>query len=132
MNAILTHPIVLVGFGGAVGSNARYWLGQAMRQQGWTAPFPWHTLLINVAGSMLLALTAMLFRERTGDGFLLLGVGFCGGFTTFSTFSLESVELIRRGRWDLAVLYALASLALGFAGFLAVVLASQSDSDPGN
>jgi len=129
MNAILTHPILLVGLGGAVGSNLRYWLGWWMRQHGYTATFPWHTLFINATGSMLLALIAVLVRDRVGPWFLLLGVGLCGGYTTFSTFSLETVELVRKGRMDLASLYVGASTLLGFAGFLAVALCSRSDAD---
>ena len=125
MTAILTHPIFLVGLGGAVGSNLRYWLGWWMRSHGWTAPFPWHTLLINVTGSILLALVTLAVKDRSGGWFLLLGVGVCGGYTTFSTFSLETVELIRTGRWDLAAAYAGASMVLGFLGFLAVVLCSE-------
>ena len=124
--AWLTHPAVLVGLGGAVGSNARYWLGWWFKAQPWAKDYFWGTFVINVSGSILLGLVAALFKDRAGVGFLLLGTGFCGGYTTFSTFSLEVVEFMQRGRWDLALLYVSTSLLGGFLGFAAVFLAVRS------
>jgi CrcB protein len=113
---------LLVGLGGALGSNARYWLGHWFKAQPWAQDYFWGTFVINVSGSVLLGLVAALFRDRVGAGFLLLGTGFCGGYTTFSTFSLEVVEFLQRGRWDLALLYAGTSVLAGLAGFAAVFL----------
>ena len=124
--AWLTHPAVLVGLGGAVGSNARYWLGWWFKEQPWAKDYFWGTFVINVSGSILLGLIAALFKDRAGVGFLLLGTGFCGGYTTFSTFSLEVVEFMQRGRWDLALLYVSTSVLGGFLGFAAVFLAVRS------
>ena len=114
---VVTHPAFLVGLGGALGSNARYWLGLWFRTQPWTTSFHWGTFTINVSGSLLLGIVAVLFRDRAGSGFLLLGTGFCGGYTTFSTFSLEVTEALRAGRWDIAAAYVFSSVAAGFLAF---------------
>jgi CrcB protein len=107
----------MIGLGGAVGSNARYWLGLWFRQQPWAQNFTWGTFVINVSGSLILGIVAAVFRDRASPGFLLLGTGFCGGYTTFSTFSLEVAEAIQKGRWDLAALYAGSSVLAGFLAF---------------
>lgn len=118
LTAILTHPAVLVGVGGAAGANARYWLGLWFRAQPWAQQFMWGTFVINLSGSLVLGVVAAVFRDRTGPGFLLLGTGFCGGYTTFSTFSLEVVEAIQKGRWDVAGLYVGASVVGGLIAFV--------------
>jgi CrcB protein len=117
----LTHPFVLVGFGGAVGSIARYSAGVWFRAQPWAQNYFWGTFFINVTGSILLGLFAVLFQDRAGTGFLLLCTGLCGGYTTFSTFSLEVAEFVQRGRWDLALIYIFTSVLGGFLGFAAMV-----------
>lgn len=128
MTAILAHPAVLVGLGGAAGANARYWLGLWFRAQPWAQQFMWGTFVINLSGSLALGVVATVFRDRTGPGFLLLGTGFCGGYTTFSTFSLEVAEAIRRGRWDVAGLYVGASVIGGLVAFAAAAaLVRQGD-----
>lgn len=125
LTAVLAHPAMLVGIGGAAGSNARYWLGHWFRAQPWAKDYYWGTFAINVSGSAVLGLVAAIFKDRAGPGFLLLGTGFCGGYTTFSTFSLEVTEFLRRGRWDLALFYVGTSVVAGFIGFAAVFLAAQ-------
>jgi len=119
LTAIAMHPITLIGLGGAIGSNARYWLGLWFRSQPWAQEYTWGTFVINVSGSLFLGIVAALFKDRAGPGFLLLGTGFCGGYTTFSTFSLEVAEAIHKGRLDLAVLYAGTSVAGGLFAFAA-------------
>jgi CrcB protein len=119
LTAIAMHPITLIGVGGAVGSNARYWMGLWFRAQPWAQEYTWGTFVINVSGSLLLGIVAALFKDRAGPGFLLLGTGFCGGYTTFSTFSLEVAEAIHKGRWDLAALYAGTSVVGGLIAFAA-------------
>ena len=108
---------LLLTLGGAIGTNARYWLGRWITAQPWSDGFPWGTFAINVTGSMLLALLAVLLPQRaTGtqrDWYLLLGVGLCGGYTTFSTFSLEAWQLIERQRYVTAALYVVGSVAIG-------------------
>jgi fluoride exporter len=95
MLSYLTHPVVLLSVGGAVGTNARYWFGRWIAAQHWTEHFPLATFTINVTGSLLLGLFVVPFRDRLPGWYILLGVGFCGGYTTFSTFALETVELLR-------------------------------------
>jgi len=104
-----------IAAGGALGSVARYLCALAALSLFGPA-FPWGTLGVNVAGSFLIGLYATL----TGpDGRLFVsptmrqGVmgGFCGGFTTFSVFSLESILLYEAGRWALAAAYVLVSAA---------------------
>lgn len=104
--------VALVAAGGAAGCAARYLVTQAA--QPWAAAFPWGTFGINVAGSFLLgALVGALPPGHAGR--LLLGTGFCGGFTTFSTFSTEVVALVERGAAARAVGYAGGSVAAGVA-----------------
>ncbi len=115
-------PFLLVGAGSFVGGNARYllarWVGGMVDGR-----FPLGTLLINVGGCFVLGLMGGLLAERAvphADAIrLALGVGFCGGFTTFSTFAYETDALFADGLW----LPALANLALSlFAGLVAVRL----------
>lgn len=84
----------------------------------WSREFPIATLLINVAGSILLGVVAAWFADRHGAMYLLIGVGVCGGFTTFSTFSLEIAEQIHRDRSWIALGYALTSVLLGTVGYM--------------
>ena len=121
LTTILMHPVTLVGIGGAVGANARYWLGLWFRAQPWAQEFTWGTLVVNVSGSLALGVVAAVFKDRSGPWFLLLGTGFCGGYTTFSTFSLEVAEAIQKGRWDLAGLYVGSSVLGGLIAFAAAV-----------
>ncbi len=104
-----------VAAGGALGSVLRYWVAEAFARAGAVA-FPWATLFANVTGSFLLgaiaALAAAEGRFPLGqEARLFLTVGVCGGYTTFSTFSLQTVELARAGALAPAALNALLSLA---------------------
>ncbi|MFN8377638.1 MAG: fluoride efflux transporter CrcB [Anaerolineae bacterium] len=110
-----------VGFGAFVGANVRYVVGLAWARYV-THPFPGHTLFINVSGSFLLAFIIGLLGERfqTAHPFrLLLTVGFCGGYTTFSTFAVETVNLMRAGDNGQALLYVVASVALSILAAVA-------------
>jgi len=113
-------PFLLVGAGSFVGGNARYLVGRFVGGAV-DARFPLGTLLINVSGSFVLGLIGGLLADRAlphADAVrLALGVGFCGGFTTFSTFAWETSALLDDGLW----LPAVANLAVSFvAGLLAV------------
>lgn len=124
-----------VMLGSALGGLARYWLGIWVAAL--TGPsFPWGTLLINVLGSFVIGLFAAalggrgLFGAALGaDGFVrvldvraFVMVGLCGGFTTFSSFSLQSLELLQAERYGPALGYmagsALACLAAAWAGWV--------------
>lgn len=109
---------LFVAFGAALGANARYWIGVAAKAQ--TQSFPWPTLLINTLGSLLLgAFAAIALAKGWGhQSRLFFAVGLCGGFTTFSTFSFESLELANRSL-KAATIYIIASLILCVGGCLA-------------
>jgi len=105
-----------VALGGALGSLARFWLAAAMTAL--TGPrFPWGTLLINVLGSFIIGLVAgvTVMPARVGmhpDIRVFLMVGVCGGFTTFSAFSLQSLELLQSGELVSAFGYMAGSVLL--------------------
>ena len=105
-----------VAAGGALGSVARFWLTGAMAAL--TGPrFPWGTLLINVLGSFVIGLVAgiTLTPARMGmhpDVRIFLMIGICGGFTTFSAFSLQTLELVQTGDIVPAFGYILGSVIL--------------------
>lgn len=110
--------IACVALGGAVGAGARWAVTTA-----WPSGegFPWTTLAVNVAGSFLLGVLLAVGARRS-DGWLvgeLGGVGFCGGFTTFSTYAVEVARLVGRDRAAVAVTYATVSAVAAIA---AVVL----------
>lgn len=112
---------VIVGLGGFVGSVLRYLAGKL--PLGTASGFPVNTLIINVLGSFVIGILAALgtkYSDFDPRLMLLLKVGLCGGFTTFSTFSLETFELIRAGSYGVAAAYAVLSAVLGV---LAVLLA---------
>jgi CrcB protein len=112
--------ILLLTLGGSAGVNARYWLGVWMSH--WTSPrFPWATFTINVTGSFAIGLiTVLLARWLPHPNIrVLLVVGFLGGYTTFSSYSYETLTLAERGEWLLAIVYSAGSVLVGLA---AVVL----------
>ena len=114
--------IMLVALGGAVGSVARYLVSRALNGT-LLAAFPLGTLTANVLGCLVIGLVCGLAdgggTRLDADLKLLLTVGFCGGFTTFSTFMNESLTLIKTGDALLAAVYAGASVALGLAAVAA-------------
>lgn len=115
----------LVFLGGGLGSVLRFSIGRWATGAGWAAT--WGTLLANVLACALLGYLVAEF-QRAGDPWhwrLLLATGFCGGFSTFSTFSLEAVALLQDGRAAAAALYVGLSLALGL-GTVALVLLARS------
>ena len=93
------YRTLLVAIGGLVGSVARYWIaGWVQNMNG--SQFPFGTLAVNVSGSFVLGLVMTLALERgllSADMRILLGTGFCGGYTTMSTFSYESMALLQYG-----------------------------------
>jgi CrcB protein len=114
---MMIKTIFLVGLGGAIGSILRYvsvWLTSKYFQ----GTFPLATLLINILGSLLIGLfiglLAKYFPENQPLKFLLI-VGFCGGFTTFSSFASENYSLFQNGKQLLAYAYIVASVLLTIA-----------------
>ena len=105
--------VLLIGAAGAAGALSRYGVGLAVGPQ----RFPWATLLVNVLGSFLLGfvLAWAVGRGWTEDVTRSVTIGFIGSFTTFSTFVVDTTSLTRADRLPGAVLYVLASIALGIA-----------------
>lgn len=101
--------ILLVGLGGGVGSMLRYLCQRALNLS-----FPYGTLIVNIAGCLLIGVLWGLFSKQVDEQRrLLLVTGFCGGFTTFSSFTYEGVEMLMENRWFIFVLYTAASVFLG-------------------
>ena len=118
-NSVLDDMWIFVTVGGATGALARYWLS------GWVNAaiagfFPIGTLLVNVVGSLLLGfgMQAMEAVPVSAEVRTMLTIGFLAAFTTFSTFSYETVMLLRDGDWTRATLYTGLSLVLGLTAVL--------------
>lgn len=118
MKLLVTY--LVIGVGSALGGGARYACG-VLSLGLWGAAFPWGTIIINTVGSFIIG----GFAALTGvDGRLMIGtlgrqfvmIGICGGYTTFSAFSLETFELLRGGRSLAAALNIALSLVLCFLG----------------
>lgn len=105
-----------VAIGGAIGSMARYGVSIAALRL-WGVTFPWGTLLINVVGSFIIGFFGRLtisggpFPASPGLRTFVM-IGFCGGFTTFSSFSLQTLDLLQAGEVARSGLYILLSVAL--------------------
>ena len=111
--------VLLIGIGGFVGSVLRYGLGTTVQR--WTAPspFPAGTVVVNRLGCLVIGLLAGLAEARGGISAelrSLVFVGLLGGFTTFSAFGLETVELMRGGRAGLAAVNVLVQVVVGLTG----------------
>lgn len=107
---------LLVVLGAAVGAPTRY-LADLWVQSRHTTRYPWGTFVVNVAGSLVLGLTAGAAYAVSAPQWLLtlVGTGFCGALTTFSTFSFEAVRLAQEEATATAVAYVAASLVTGVA-----------------
>ena len=119
------QEFILITVGAALGANARYWVATWVAER-YGATFPWSTLLINVSGSLLIGLAPAVLGQRmiTDPAYRLLVVtGFLGAYTTFSTFSYETLALAQRGDYLHAALNAAGSVALGLlATFVGILL----------
>ena len=116
----MIRNILLIGLGGALGSMLRYGIGY------WIGPknFPLSTLLINIVGSFIIGLVMAYCLKNesfSANWKLFLTTGICGGFTTFSAFSLENFQLLQQDKLGIVLYYAAGSLVLGvgavWAGF---------------
>lgn len=117
-----------VAVGSALGGMSRYALSIWMQRVG-GASFPLGTLLINITGSFLLGFLLRAASPTTGVSLelrLALTTGFCGGYTTFSTFSYETITLLESGEWRRAAAYVALSVLLSLlAAFAGVLVARQ-------
>ncbi|HTO39210.1 MAG TPA: fluoride efflux transporter CrcB [Brumimicrobium sp.] len=117
----MIKAMLLVGLGGGVGSMFRYSISVLFNKFS-TTLFPWPTFIVNVLGSFLMGLLISYFGRSlvvSPNLKLLLVAGFCGGFTTFSTFSIEGLNLLNSGNTTIALTYILGSV---FFGLIAVWL----------
>lgn len=108
---------LFVGVGGAIGSMARYGIGALMSKY-YPQPYPHATFLINIVGCFVIGLLFGWGDKHNiipGNWWLILATGFCGGFTTFSAFALENVNLMRSGQSTAAFFYTALSVIAGLA-----------------
>lgn len=111
---------ILVGIGGFIGSISRYLVGLLPIETG--SGFPIKTLAINIPGSFLIGVIAVLASKDKGLNpqiALMLRTGICGGFTTFSTFAFESADLMKNGQMMTAFIYICLSMILGVSAVFA-------------
>lgn len=122
----MTTSVITLGavaLGGALGALSRFGVGSlAGRWLG--SGFPWGTMACNIAGSIIMGVLIGLFAHygTSNTVRLFLAVGFLGAFTTFSSFSLETILMLERGDYLPAVAYVVVSLAAGFAGLAGALL----------
>jgi CrcB protein len=121
----MIKTIFIVGTGGFIGSVSRYLLSRVM-QSSYPHAFPLGTFTVNILGCLLIGLIYGLSEKSpaiTMGWRLFLAVGFCGGFTTFSTFANENLALLRDGEFFYFFLYTGLSVVLGItATFLGVII----------
>lgn len=122
-------PYILVGIGGFVGANARFILARGVGAL-FETQFPLGTFVVNMSGSFLLGvlgtIIAMKVMPHSEAMRLALGVGFLGGFTTFSTFELETHALLDDGSWLAATTNMVASLFVGLIAVRAGIVAAKT------
>lgn len=116
---------IIISLGTAIGGVTRYWLSNVVYKI-FPAIFPYGTLAVNIIGSFIIGLVIFIFDEReliSQQARLFFTIGFCGGLTTFSTFSLETFSLIKDSEYFLAVINVILSVALCLLGvFLAYII----------
>jgi CrcB protein len=116
----MIRHILLVGFGGSIGSIARY-LCQRWLSANYLHSFPWGTFAVNIIGCLLIGIFwGLSFKsfESNENWKLFLMTGLCGGFTTFSAFTLEGIGLIKEQKLVIFFSYVAASVVLGFLATL--------------
>ena len=121
------YTLLLIGLGGFVGSTLRY-LTVRLVDSKFNTLFPFGTLTVNIVGSFLLGLVFMLATRKAGlteNARLFLGVGFCGGFTTFSAFAMENFNLLEQKLIGTALLYIIISVVIGISALAAGIWASR-------
>jgi len=122
------QTLLAVALGGAAGSVARFVVG-VWSTRAFGIEFPWGTLLVNISGSFLIGIFIELFAlhwDAPQATRVFLTIGICGGFTTFSTFALDTWVLLERAQYGLAAGYVVASVVgsvLGLAGALQLLRA---------
>ena len=122
------YSVLIVGIGGALGAMARFGFSSMVTRL-WPTGFPLATLLINIIGSiamgLLIGLLPRLMPSLQEEARLLVAVGILGGFTTFSSFSLDTIVLIERGELLLAGTYVLLSVVICLIGLYLGLLVTR-------
>ena len=110
----MLQQVMIVAIGGAIGAALRFALGQWID----SAEFPWSTFIVNISGSFLLGLLSIyaINSGLSNDLMLFFGTGMLGAFTTMSTFSVETLGLIKEGNQNLALIYACITFILCLIG----------------
>ncbi len=109
----MLYQLLILGLGGAAGSMARYLLSYNVLAGYSVLGFPAGTFAVNVIGSFLIGMFMSLMRDSNAAQ-LFFVTGLCGGFTTFSTFSADTVKLLRLEKWDAAAFYIFLSVIIAF------------------
>ena len=113
----MIKSLLIVGLGSFCGGALRYYISTLMKSVS-SQGLPWATLLVNLVGCLFIGLLLGLFSRcgaQSNSWSLLLTVGFCGGFTTFSTFANESLQMLQSGNTLNLIIYILASVIVGIA-----------------
>lgn len=122
----MIKTLLMVGLGGGAGSMLRY-LCQRWIYNFYPHPFPWGTFLVNIVGCFLIGVFYSMSERSnilTPEWRLLLTTGFCGGFTTFSAFTFEGIDLMKENRTGLLLAYIAASVLVGLlATYIGIRLA---------
>jgi len=113
----MRYNLILIAIGGLLGSVARY-LTVVYMTKFFPHPFPLGTFAVNIIGCFIIGIIyglSLRFLWLTPEWRLLLATGFCGGFTTFSAFALENIQLLEQSNYGIFAAYSLASFAFGLA-----------------
>ena len=124
----MIKDILIVGLGSFVGGTLRYMLSIAFNKIARSCRFPIGILVVNVLGCFLIGVLYSYFKNRVGESLLplLLITGVLGGFTTFSTFSLEVLQLYQQNELLKAILYVIVSVGIGIlACFLGCIVGNK-------
>lgn len=124
----LGNATMLVALGGGLGAVGRFHLGR-ITLHAFGPDWPWGTLIANISGGFLMGCLAGILAGLSsgGEGWrLFVGVGLLGGFTTFSAFSLETVNMLMRGQWALASGYAIFSVFVSILALLGGLMLART------
>ncbi len=123
----MVKSFIAIFLGGGLGSMMRYGVQLLMHERITPYNFPWSTLTVNVVGSFMIGLFYALSAKYnlSTDVRLLLTTGLCGGFTTFSTFSNDSLALLKQGEVTMFIVYICLSVILGVLATLAAALLAK-------